>query len=66
MKFSLRDLNPNSCPLYPTNTYTCGVIITPKVCDGTLYNCPNTSETRILIPVSHTLRFNLCPAETED
>ena len=45
MKFPPRDLNIDSCPptsyiSHPTNTYTCGVTIVPKVCDS-LYNFYN-------------------------
>ena len=28
------DLNPGPCPSHPTNTYTCGVTIAPRVCGG--------------------------------
>lgn len=37
-KFSSRDLNPDLCPSRPTNTYTCGVTITPKVCDSIIWH----------------------------
>ena len=33
VKFPLRDLNSNSYFPHPTNTYTCGMIIAPSVCD---------------------------------
>ena len=29
-----RDLNPSSYTLHPTNIYTCGVAITPRLHDG--------------------------------
>ena len=32
MKFSLRNLNPGFSSAYPTNTYTCCVIIALRVC----------------------------------
>ena len=35
MKFSSRDLNSDSCPPHSTSK-TCGVIITPNVCGGSL------------------------------
>ena len=31
MKFPPRELNPNSYPPHPTNTYTCGLTIVSKV-----------------------------------
>ena len=34
VKFSLGDLNSSPYSPYPTNTYTCGVTIIPKVCGG--------------------------------
>ena len=34
VKLSSGDLNPDPCPLHLTNTYTCGVITTPKVRSG--------------------------------
>ena len=34
VKFSPRDLNPGPYPPHPTNTYTCGVTIVPRVCNG--------------------------------
>ena len=37
VKFSPRDLNLDPSSLHPTNTYTCGVIITLRVCDGMTY-----------------------------
>ena len=35
MKLPLGDLNPDLCPPYPTNIYTCGVTTAPKVHGGT-------------------------------
>ena len=32
VKFPLGDLNPDPCPPHPTNTYTYGVTIAPKMC----------------------------------
>ena len=32
MKFTPINLNSDSYPLHSTNTYTCGVIIAPRVC----------------------------------
>ena len=32
VKFISGDLNPISCPLHSTITYTCRVTITPRVC----------------------------------
>ena len=40
MKFSSRDLNLDHCPPHPTKTYTCGVIIAPRVRGG-LHNFYN-------------------------
>ena len=37
MKLSLGNLNPNPCLPYFTNTYTCRVIITPKVCGDLIF-----------------------------
>ena len=34
MKLLPRNLNSVLCPLHPTSTYTCRVIIPPKVCGG--------------------------------
>ena len=34
VKFSLGDLNPGPYPPHLTCTYTCGVIIAPKICGG--------------------------------
>ena len=34
VKFPPRNLNPGRYPLHSTNTYTCGVTITPRVCGG--------------------------------
>ena len=34
MKLPPGDLNPGPYPPLPTNTYTCGVTITPGVCGG--------------------------------
>ena len=34
VKFHLGDLNPDPYPSHPINTYTCGVIITPKMCSS--------------------------------
>ena len=33
LKLPLGDLNFSSCP-HPTSTYTCGIIIKPRVCGG--------------------------------
>ena len=33
VKFSPKDLIPNSCSPHSTNTYTCEMIIAPIVCD---------------------------------
>ena len=33
------DLNPGSYPPYLTNTYNCGVTITPRVCSGRIRLC---------------------------
>ena len=33
VKLSPKDLNPDSCSLYPTNIYTYRVIITSNVCN---------------------------------
>ena len=37
VKLPLGDLNPNPCPPYPTNTYTCRVTIASKMCGGVIY-----------------------------
>ena len=37
VKLPLGDLNPNPCPPYPTNTYTCRVTIASRMCDGVIY-----------------------------
>ena len=34
MKVPPKDLNPNSYPSHPANTYTCGVTIAPRVHSG--------------------------------
>ena len=34
VKLPLEDLNLDPYPPHPTNTYTCRVTITPKVCGG--------------------------------
>ena len=34
VKLSPGDLNLGPCPPHSTSTYTCGVIIAPKVCGG--------------------------------
>ena len=34
VKFPSGDLNPSSCPLHPTNTYTCRVTTAPRVDSG--------------------------------
>ena len=34
VKLPPRDLNPDPCPLHPTNNYSYGVIIALKVCSG--------------------------------
>ena len=34
VKFPLGNLNPDSCPPYPTSTYICGMIITLIMCGG--------------------------------
>ena len=34
VKLSSGDLNPRPYPPHPTSTYTCGVTIAPRVCDG--------------------------------
>ena len=46
VKLPLGNLNPGSCPSHPTNTYTCEVIIAPRVRDSTyivfkikIYHC---------------------------
>ena len=40
VKLLPRDLNPGPYPSYPTSTYTCGVTIAPRVCNGRdLLNC---------------------------
>ena len=36
VKLIPEDLYSGPYPLHLTNTYTCGVIIVPKVCDGFL------------------------------
>ena len=36
------DLNSGPCPLHPTSTYTCKVIIVPRMCGGMIlayWNC---------------------------
>ena len=38
MKLLSGDLNSGCCLLHPTSTYTCGVIIAPRMCsDNTVY-----------------------------
>ena len=34
VKLPLEDLNPGLYPLHPTSTYTYGVTIASRVCDG--------------------------------
>ena len=34
VKLTSRDLNSTPYPPHLTNTYTCGVTIAPRVCDG--------------------------------
>ena len=34
VKLTSRDLNSNPSPPHLTNTYTCGVTIAPRVCNG--------------------------------
>ena len=34
VKFHLGNLNPDPYPLHPISTYTCRVIIAPKMCGG--------------------------------
>ena len=34
VKFPRKDLNPDPCPPHLTNTYTCGVIIAPRMCSS--------------------------------
>ena len=50
VKLPLGDLNPNPCPPYPTNTYTCRVTIASKMCGGVIY---------IYIILVHLLKRNL-------
>ena len=37
LKLSSGNLNPGPYPLHSTSTYTCKVIIAPKICDGMKY-----------------------------
>ena len=37
VKLPSRDLNPDTYPPHPTSTYTCGVAVALKVCDGGLW-----------------------------
>ena len=38
VKLSSEDLNSGPYPPHPTSTYTCGVIIAPRVCGGCSLN----------------------------
>ena len=42
VKLPPRDLNPSLYPSHPTNTYTCGVNIAPRVCGGRVVLVINT------------------------
>ena len=37
VKLPSGDLNPDPCPPHPTSTYTCRVIIAPKMCSGDIF-----------------------------
>ena len=53
VKLPLGDLNPNPCPPYPTNTYTCRVTIASKMCGGVIYIYNISSFVKKELIISH-------------
>ena len=58
MKLPPENLNLSFCPTHPTNIYTCGVTIAPRMCDGPIqyFERENTMQKLQFIQNKHKLR----------